>query len=76
MAKNKNPALYNGIQPRLNLKLKILEVYGSQVSLAKETGISEWVISRIVRGWLNPSLYQLNTIAAALKVKNPNDLLQ
>jgi len=76
MATAKKKPEYNGPQPRYNLMDKIRRTVGSQALLSKQTGISEWHISRIACGWLNPSVDQLNLIAEALEVKDPTELLQ
>jgi len=76
MAKKAKTTTYNGPQPRYHLMLTIKKTVGSQALLAKETRIGEWYISRIVRGWLNPSVDQLKRIAKVLKVSDPDTLLE
>ena len=66
---------YQGPQLRINLKMKIIKTVGTQAVLAKHTSLSEWQISRIVRGWLNPSTSQLEELAQILKEKDPQRLL-
>jgi len=55
--------------------MKIIKTVGTQAVLAKHTSLSEWQISRIVRGWLNPSTSQLEELAQILKEKDPQRLL-
>ncbi len=75
MDKKAKTTTYNGPQPRYHLMLTIKKTVGSQALLAKESGIGEWYISRIVRGWLNPSVDQLLSMADAMNVDEPDTLL-
>ena len=74
-ATGETKAPYKGAQLRVNLKIAIMKTYASQAATAKEAGLTEWELSRIVRGWLNPSTDQLERLAKALNVEDPNDLL-
>ena len=57
----------------ITLKLRIVEVMGTQEKLAKQTGISETRISKVVRGLLCPSEAEQKSIAEALAAR-PEEL--
>lgn len=50
-----------------DLRVKIVEKVGTQEDLAKETGIDEAVISKIVRGKREPTIEQKQLISKVLK---------
>jgi DNA-binding XRE family transcriptional regulator len=51
------------------LKLKILESGRPQIGLAKDLGISEAWLSRIVKGWVNPDNQLKEKIAEVLECR-------
>lgn len=53
----------------LNLKTKILKSGRPQIALAKEIGIPESCLSKIVNDWINPKNELKNKIAQALNCK-------
>jgi len=50
------------------LKMLILEQYGSQREFCQAIGKSDDWLSRVIRGWKNPTLEQKELIAGKLKV--------
>lgn len=50
----------------LKLKTKILESGKPQIALAKEIGIPEPILSKVVNGWIDPKADLRNKIAQAL----------
>lgn len=53
---------------RYRLKMLILEQYGSQRMFCQVIGKSDDWLSRIIRGWKNPTFEQKELIAGKLKV--------
>jgi DNA-binding XRE family transcriptional regulator len=53
----------------LNLKTKILESRRPQIGIAKELGIPEPYLSKIVNGWIEPKDEIKDRIAQALNCK-------
>ena len=53
----------------LKLKTKILESGKPQIALAKEIGIPEPVLSKIVNGWIEPKDEVKDKIAISLNCK-------
>ncbi|HUV59152.1 MAG TPA: helix-turn-helix transcriptional regulator [Desulfatiglandales bacterium] len=53
----------------LRLKTKILESGKPQIALAREIGIPEPILSKVVNGWIEPKADLRNKIAQALNCK-------
>lgn len=51
------------------LRLKIIEVFGTQEKCSAISGIHEGTISKLVRGIKSPTDFQKRTLARYLKVK-------
>ena len=60
---------------RIHLKMKILEMYGSQANFARKCGQSDNWISRIVTGRQAPNEEEKGIIAKLLRVKNTDGYL-
>lgn len=60
---------------RLQLKMKILEMYHDQVSFAKECGRNENWLSRVVTGRQAPNEREKEMMARLLQIKNVDDYL-
>lgn len=52
----------------MNYKLKgaLYGEFGSQTAAARAMGISEWKLSRIIRGWAEPNENELRSLSEAL----------
>ncbi|MHB8156190.1 MAG: helix-turn-helix domain-containing protein [Desulfocucumaceae bacterium] len=57
----------------IKLKFKILEHYPSQVAFAKDLGIDDTELSKLVRGWRNPKPDLKATICEKLRC-NPDEI--
>ena len=49
-----------------NLKAALVQRFGSQVAASRALGITEWKLSRLIRGWDAPSEDELSTFARVL----------
>ncbi len=50
----------------VNLKEKIIRSGLSQIQISREVGVSDAYLSKVVRGWVNPSVEIKSKIALAL----------
>lgn len=62
----------------MNFKLKgaLVTQFGSQIAAAKAIGLSEWRLSRIVRGWDQPRADEIEKLSGALGDKRVKKLLR
>lgn len=58
---------------RLNLKMRILDGYGSQRNFAQVLGVSDDWLSRIVLGIKNPNMEEKRLIESKLGIHEDND---
>jgi len=61
---------------RFGLKGVLVEHFGSQTAAAFATGISEWKLSRIIRGWNEPSQIERAALSRVLGEKVADRVLK
>ena len=64
------------MEHNFRLKAVLIERYGSQCAAAPVLGISEWRLSRIIRGWNEPSQIERAALARVLGLKVVNSVLK
>ena len=57
------------------LKAALIKEFGSQTAAAKALGLSEWRLSRIVRGWDRPREKEIKALAQAIGKKEVAKLI-
>ena len=61
---------------QFRFKAVLIELFGSQVAAARALGISEWKLSRIIRGWNEPSESERIALTRALGEKVATRILK
>jgi len=59
---------------RLLLKVKILALYGTQANFARACGKSDCWVSRLVKGWHNPTPEEVELVISRLGMDHKDDL--